>query len=323
MAIKKIRPKTRARDGIKNFGKIGILMGGPSTEREVSLKSGKAVLEALKEIHPDVRGIDIVSDSVEENTGIIRESGINCAFLALHGRFGEDGQIQQILDNLGMPYTGSGALASRLAMDKLASRKIFQVYGLTVPKYKKVDKFSYNRNSDVRDKFPLAVKPSSGGSSIGLSIVDRKEDFRRAMEEAFSVDDHVLIEEYVEGRELTVGILDEQALPVVEIIPKKRFFDYEAKYHAGFSEYVVPAELDESVSRKVRLCALSAHKLLGCSGCSRVDIILRKDNLPFVLEVNTIPGLTSTSLLPKAARSVGIEFRQLCLKLIELAYEKT
>jgi len=308
----------------EQFGKIGVLMGGPSTEREISLKSGKAVYESLQQLGLEVVAIDIKTDNIEENIRLLKSHQINCAFLALHGRFGEDGQIQEILEGLEIPYTGSGPLASRLAMDKIASRRIFETNGIDVPQYTVLDKASYDANRKVKNSLslPLVIKPATHGSSIGLSIVDRQVDLDKAVDLAFEFDERILIEEFIKGREVTVGILDDQALPVIEIIPKKRFFDYEAKYQAGLTEYVVPAKLEEGVARRIQNSALSAHKLLGCFGCSRVDMILSNDNIPHVLEVNTIPGFTQTSLLPKAARTQGIEFGGLCLKLIKLAYEK-
>jgi len=309
-----------------NFGKVGILMGGPSTEREISLKSGNAVYESLTQAGFEVAAIDIKTDGKQENIHLIKSYEIDVAFIALHGRFGEDGQIQEILDIMGIPYTGSGARASRLAMDKIASRKIFEASGLVVPRYKAEDNLSYNANWMARHNdfaLPLVVKPATHGSSIGLSIVEKEEYLGKSVDFAFSFDERIIIEEYVMGREVTVGILDEKALPVIEIIPKKRFFDYEAKYQAGLTEYVVPAGLEDDSAKKIQEAALSAHKLLGCYGCSRVDLILSKENIPFVLEVNTIPGLTLTSLLPKAAKAVGINFPQLCIKLIKLAYDKT
>lgn len=309
---------------IKDFGRIGILMGGVSTEREISLKSGNAVYEALKQINLDVVEVNIATDSVEENINLIKSYHIDCAFLALHGHFGEDGQIQEILDTLNIPYTGSGVLASKLAMDKIASRRVLEVYNLPVPKYKVVERNSYNDNRQFKHSFsfPLVIKPAAHGSSIGLSIIDKEEEFKQAMDLAFGFDQRVIVEEYIFGRELTVGILDNQALPVIEIIPKKRFFDYEAKYKAGMTDYQVPADLEEEISKKIQTAAIQAHKLLGCFGCSRVDIILNKAGIPFILELNSIPGFTPMSLLPKAARQSGIEFTQLCVKLIELAYEK-
>ena len=309
-----------------NFGKIGVFMGGPSTEREISLASGKAVYESLSESGLNIAAMDIKTDGKEENIRLIKSQKIDLAFIALHGRFGEDGQIQEILDTLKVPYTGSGALASRLAMDKIASRKIFEASGLHVPRYKTEDRLSYNANWRTQHNgftLPLVVKPATHGSSIGLSIVDREGCLDKSVDLAFSFDERIIIEEYIRGREVTVGILDELALPVIEIIPKKRFFDYEAKYQAGMTDYVVPAELEDEIAQNIQEAALSAHKLLGCYGCSRVDMILSSDNIPFVLEVNTIPGLTLTSLLPKAAKVAGIDFSQLCIKLIRLAYEKT
>lgn len=308
-----------------NFGRIGVLMGGPSAEREISLKSGKAVYEALKQSGLEAVALDVATDTKEEIINLIKSHNINCAFLALHGCFGEDGQIQEILELLKIPYTGSGVEASRLAMDKIASRRLFETAGLRVPRYKVIDKSSYDTNLRAHNNLglPLVIKPAAQGSSIGLSIIDKEEGLDKAVGLAFSFDKKVIVEEYIMGREMTVGILDAHALPVIEIIPKKTFFDYEAKYQPGMTDYIVPARLDERIAGKLRRVALSADKLLGCFGCSRVDMILNKENLPVVLEVNTIPGLTETSLLPKAAKSCGIEFNELCLKLIRLAYEKT
>ena len=306
------------------FGRIGVLMGGPSSEREISLKSGHAVFAALSQLGLDVVSIDITTDNIEENVHLINSRNINCAFVALHGRFGEDGQVQKILDDLNLPYTGSGVRASQLAMDKIASRKIFQAKGLAVPGYRILEKATYA--PEWKDKFnltfPLVVKPATHGSSIGLSIIDRKEEVDRAIDLAFSYDDRIIVENYIKGREITVGILDERPLPVIEIVPKKRFFDYEAKYKTGMTDYVVPAQLEEAIARQAQDIALAAHKSLGCFGCSRADMILSNENIPFVLEVNTIPGFTVTSLLPKAAMVVGVDFGQLCLKLVSLAYEK-
>jgi len=306
------------------FGKIGVLMGGSSSEREISLKSGKAVYNSLCAAGFDAVAIDIQTESAGDNSRLLKSHNINCAFVALHGRFGEDGQIQGILDSLQIPYTGSGAAASKLAMDKAASRIIFQAKGLGVPRCKVTTRGSFSNESGIDGiQLPLVIKPACQGSSIGLSIVDRKEEVNKAADLAFSFDERILIEEYIKGREVTVGILDEQPLPVIEVIPKNKFFDYEAKYKAGMTDYEVPAKLDERVAQKIKDTALSAHKFLGCRGCSRVDMILDKDNRIFVLEVNTIPGLTETSLLPKAASKAGIDFLKLCLTLLELAYAKT
>lgn len=300
-------------------------MGGPSTEREISLRSGKAVYESFIHQGLNTVAIDIKTDCVGENMRLLKSHSVDCVFIALHGRFGEDGRIQELLEDLGITYTGSGVLASGLAMDKIASRRIFEIHGLAVPRYQVINKFSYAKNWQVNSplKMPLVVKPATHGSSIGLSLVAEKEGLDKAINIALGFDENILIEEYIPGREVTVGILAEKVLPVVEIIPRLKFFDYQAKYSAGLTDYRVPADIEEGVLRKVQQAALNAHKFLNCSGCSRVDIILSRDNIPYILEVNTIPGLTETSLLPKAARAGGIEFGQLCRKLIELAYAKT
>ena len=306
------------------IGKIGVLMGGSSSEREISLKSGKAVYDALSSLGQDVVAIDIKTDDPGENVRLLSSKGIDCAFLALHGRFGEDGTIQVILENMKIPYTGSGVLASKLAMDKVSSREIFKKGNLLVPASEIINKASYQSAAglklDLGDH--LVVKPATQGSSIGLSIIDKRQGLDAALDLAFKFDDRAIVEEYIKGREMTVGILNDSALPVIEIIPKHAFFDFEAKYKAGLTEYVVPAKIDNKIAKKIQASALSAHKLLGCFGCSRVDLILDEKGLVFVLEVNTIPGMTSTSLLPKAAGKINIKFEDLCMKLIKLAYEK-
>lgn len=305
------------------FGRIGVLMSGPSTEKKISLKSGHAVYAALKDSGYKVVPVIIKTASVQDNIRLLKFKKIDCAFIALHGRFGEDGGIQKILSRLKIPYTGSGIKASRLAMDKIASRKIFQKHGLNVPRSKVLNESSY-RGLNLRNlNFPLVVKPATHGSSIGLSIVSGPKDISKALNSAFRFDKRIIIEEYIKGRELTVGILEEKAMPVIEIVPKRDFFDYQAKYSKGLTDYIVPAKLSPALTRRVKKAALAAHRLLGCCGCSRVDIILNKNGQPFVLEVNTIPGFTSTSLLPKAAKISGIGFSSLCLKLIRLAYAKT
>jgi len=309
---------------IRKIGRIGVLMGGPSEERQISLRSGKAVYESLKNANFDVVPIDIESQDLEENIRKIKSYNIEVAFIALHGRFGEDGTIQKLLEDLGIPYTGSGVLASKFALDKVLSRQRFLSFGLNVPDYIVIEKKDFDKTylSLNKFKFPLVVKPACQGSSIGLSIVEDKDSLSKAIDLAFSFDERIIIEEYIKGRELTVGILDEEPLPVIEIIPKKKFFDYEAKYTPGLTEYVVPAKLEEKIASQAKNSALLAHKSLDCFGFSRVDMILNKENKVFVLEVNTIPGLTETSLLPKAAKAVGISFLELCLKLIDSAYRR-
>lgn len=306
------------------FGRIGLLMGGPSSEREISLKSAQAVYEGLSGLGLEVVPIDILSDDRQEVARLLQGAGLDCAFLALHGRFGEDGQIQGILDELKIPYTGSGARASSLAMDKLRSRQLFAERGLRVPACLVTHRHD-PRPADAGDvPFPLpwVIKPVHQGSSIGLSIIDCADMLGAALACAFSFDQSVLVEEYVPGRELTVGILGDRALPVVEIVSRNRFFDYQAKYQSGLTEYIVPARLDERTAERVRQAALEAHRALGCAGYSRVDLILDETGQPRILELNSIPGMTRTSLLPRAAREEGIAFDQLCLRLLHSAYEK-
>jgi len=310
--------------GIKRttqFGKIGVLMGGPSSEREISLKSGRAVLDNLLQAGCRAVAVDIICEDIGENIRLIESQGIDCAFIALHGRFGEDGKIQKILDTIGIPYTGSGTRASSLAMDKHASREIFASQGLKVPGSKLFDKQGFKKAMLASIKLPAVVKPVAQGSSIGLYIVDNRQGLEDAVSASFNYDERILIEEYIKGRELTVGILDGKALPVIEIRPAHRFFDYEAKYKPGLTSYDVPAKIPEETGRLAKQAALSAHKSLGCFGCSRVDMILSQDKI-FILEVNTIPGMTETSLLPKAAGCAGIDFVGLCEKLLEMAYAK-
>ncbi len=303
------------------FGRIGVLMGGPSSEREISLKSGKGVYEAFLSKDIEVVALDIKTDNATEVIKLLRDAKIDCAFIAMHGRFGEDGQIQQILDQLSIPYTGSGALAASLAMDKISARKIFSSDKLPSPRYLAFESKEKAAEQIIKNlKFPVVVKPATQGSSIGLNIAENNIDLFAALEEAFRYDERVLVEEFISGREITVGILDELPLPVVEIVTKRKFFDYTAKYQAGFTEYIVPAHIDNSISVMVQELALRAHKLLGCKGFSRVDFILDDSGVAFILEINAIPGLTPFSLLPKAAAACGIDFTSLCLKLIEIAY---
>jgi D-alanine-D-alanine ligase len=310
---------------IKDFGRVGVLMGGLSSEREISLKSGRAVYSALSACGVKVVAIDITTDNLQENVSLLKKHNLDCAFIALHGRFGEDGTIQSILAGLKLPFTASGVKASKLAMDKIGSLEIFAQGGLCVPESQFLKKSVYQKEKyfSTRLKFPLVVKPANHGSSIGLSIVERAEELPAAIQEAFKFDEDIIIQQFISGRELTVGILDELALPVIEIIPHSKFFDFAAKYQDSSTEYIIPAVLDKKIASEIQRAAFKAHKLLGCYGCSRVDFILSPEGQPYILELNTIPGMTATSLLPKAAKIVGIDFSQLCLKLLELAYAET
>ncbi len=299
-----------------NFGRVGVLLGGPSSERAISLKSGKAVAAALRG-----RGVEVIEIGEEEDIKSgVRKHRLALAFIALHGRFGEDGQIQSFLEEEGIPYTGSGVAASRLAMDKNASRKKFRQAGLTVPDFR-----LYHRGEDrLPPPFPgpLVVKPAREGSSIGLTITRSLRDYEAACRTAERYDDLILVERYIPGRELTVGVLDEQPLPVIEIVPKNKFFDFEAKYTQGMTEFILPAPLPEEQYQEVQAAALRAHRALGCYAYSRTDIILGRDGRTYLLEVNTIPGFTATSLFPQAAARAGIDFGELCMRLLELAFQR-
>ncbi|MBI3996550.1 MAG: D-alanine--D-alanine ligase [Candidatus Omnitrophica bacterium] len=309
--------------------RVAVLMGGPSSEHDISLKSGRGVVEALARRHWTAEAVEIPrTRSVEEVCSVVKTElkrlGTEVAFIALHGTFGEDGTIQQLCQQLQIAYTGSTAAASRLGMDKAASRQRFEQVGLTVPRWHSVDFTpgqSAVRIQPERFTYPVVVKPSSQGSSIGVSLVQRPETLQAALASAAQYGPHVLIEEFVVGRELTVGVLGDQALPVVEIKPHHMFFDFSAKYTAGSTEYLVPAPLPSRVAKAVQAAGLAAHRALGCRHLSRTDVILQADNTPVILEVNTIPGFTPTSLLPKAAGCIGISYDDLCEQLVKMAWQ--
>lgn len=302
-----------------NFGKIGVIFGGLSSEREISLKSGQAVFNALIKEGLNVEEIDLRSEAPEDVEKIISGYGIDLAFIAMHGRFGEDGKLQSILEKMDIAYVGSDSLASAIAMDKIVSRRIFQENNIPIPKFIVLNRHNEYDFPQKDISFPFVVKPQSQGSSIGISFVNHKDQIDRALKLAFRFDDNAIIEEYIKGKEITVGILDNRALEPIEILPKNQFFDYQAKYTKGLTEYILPAPIDSDLKDKVKYLSLKAHKVLGCRHFSRVDLLLDQNNQPFILEVNTIPGFTSTSLLPKAALYEGITFTQLCIRLLNMA----
>ena len=307
--------------------KIGVLMGGPSAEREVSLNTGKAIVAALQEKNYNVVGIDLDPAHFVQQ---LQEHQIDIVFNALHGLYGEDGKLQGALEMLGIPYTGSGVLASAMAMDKAVSKRLFQSAGIPTPRYqllKRREGMGEAILNGILDEFevPFVVKPSTQGSTIGLTIVQEPEELAAALEKAFNYDSEVLVEEFVDGSELTVGILgglQPEALPIVEIVPYSGIYDYHAKYTKGATEYFVPARVDEATTRLTQEVALAAFKILGCSGIARVDVRLDPSNHPYVLEVNTIPGMTATSLVPKAAAAVGMSFPELCERILLLTLEQ-
>lgn len=297
--------------------KIGVLMGGLASEREVSLASGNAVLKALREKGYDAVGID----AGRETAAQLAKEGVEIAFNALHGKYGEDGAIQGLLEVLGIPYTGSGILASAIGMNKIVSKAVFKAAGLAVGPYQVVTGL-YGAQSAMGAAevgFPVFVKPSSEGSSVGVSRVDRAEQLPAALELALTYDREILIESYIAGREVQVGILGDRALGAIEIVPKNLFYDYESKYKEGMSEHFFPARIPEAVYARVLEAGLAAHRAIGCRGYSRVDFIVTDAGTPCILEVNTLPGMTATSLLPDIARGVGIPFPDLVEEILRLA----
>jgi D-alanine-D-alanine ligase len=300
---------------ISRFGRIGVLAGGPSNERSISLRSGRAVHDALLGEGLDSVFLDVKNDIDE----IIEKSCIDVAFIALHGRFGEDGTVQRMLEDAGIPYTGSGVEASAAALDKAVSKDLFIKNSIPVPKHVVLIKGRPYPGALDELGMPIVVKPHLEGSSIGLSIVNDKNLLQDAIDKAFEYGDKVILEEYINGRELTVGILNDEALPVIEIVPKNKIYDYDAKYKDSATKYLVPAPISEDVSKNARRLGVMAHKTLGCRSFSRVDMMMAPSGDIFVLEVNTIPGMTERSLLPKAARATGLRFGSLCVKILEAA----
>ncbi len=302
--------------------KIGVLMGGTSSEREVSLKSGSAIYGALKALEYNVIPVD-VGDNICE---VLKKKKIDAAFIALHGGHGENGALQGMLEVMNVPYTGSGILASALAMDKEASKKVFLYHGLPVPPFvvvsladfKSMFKKGAGPKGTLKTGFslPWVVKPASEGSSIGVEIVKNASSLKGVMNEAFSYGHKVIVEKYIEGREVQIGILNDKVLGGVEVKPSLEFYNYEAKYTAGLTEYILPPKLDRKIYERAKRTALAAHVALGCSGATRVDLIIDREGNTYLLEVNTIPGMTETSLLPKIAQTAGLSFADLLEQIL-------
>lgn len=303
--------------------KICVLMGGRSGEREVSLRSGKRVFGSLKKQNYNVISMDLEDDLVSR----LKKEKIDIVYNILHGRFGEDGTVQGLLEMANIPYTGSKVLASALAMNKLASKRVFDALGIPTPRFIEVDAASDVKKEAKRiwKNFasPFVLKPTSEGSSLGVILVKNEDDFEKILEQSVEEFKDVFIEEYVKGQEVTVGILgkgkDLQALPILELSPRNEFYDYHAKYTAGMTEFILPARLSRALTRKTQEVALAAHRALGCYGWSRVDIIV-KDQVPYVHDVNTIPGMTEQSDLPAEAAQAGISFDALVVKILESAF---
>ncbi len=307
-------------DIITNFGKVGVLYGGRSAEREVSIMSGTGVLQALKSRGIDAHGFDPAERSLAD----LAAENFDCVFIALHGRYGEDGSLQGALEQLGIPYTGSGVMASSVGMDKITTKIIWLSKNIPTPKYATV------APGDDLDKIvaelglPLIVKPPLEGSTIGITKVERAEEFEAAVALAAGFDEVILAEEFVTGREFTVAVLgtgkDARALPIVEIVAPQGNYDYQNKYFTDDVKYLCPAPLDAALTEEIQKHAVDAYRALGCEGWARIDVLVRESDMrPFLLEVNTSPGMTGHSLVPMAARAVGISYEDLCIEILRSA----
>ena len=303
-----------------DFGKVAVLFGGHSSEREISIRTGTGVLAALQRRGVDAHAFDPASRGLDD----LKRDGFRVAFIALHGRYGEDGTVQGALEVLGIPYTGSGVMASAIAMDKVFTKRIWITHGLPTPKFVVVRRGDVLRELPDELGLPLFMKPPHEGSTIGISKVVGYSDVNEAFELAAKYDDEVLAEECITGRELTVAILGSgrsaQTLPVIEIRAPDGNYDYQNKYFTNDTQYLCPAPLDADTTREVQRLALESFHALGCEGWARADLMLRaSDNLPFLLEINTSPGMTDHSLVPMAARAVGIDYDELVMRILATA----
>lgn len=298
---------------VKGYGKVAVLMGGPSGEREVSLKSGAAVLAALQRRGVDAHGLDAGPDVLER----LRHEGFERAFIALHGRWGEDGVIQGGLEVIGVPYTGSDVLGSALGMDKLRSKHLWSAAGVPSPTYALLSADADFAGVAAQLGLPLFVKPSREGSSLGITKVKDASALKAAWQKAARHDDCVLAERAIDGAEVTCALLDGEALPLIRIETATEFYDYEAKYLRDDTRYHCPTGLDSATEDKIRSLARRAFQALGCSGWGRVDFMVDRAGAPYALEVNTVPGLTDHSLVPKAAVAAGIGFDELVLRILD------
>jgi len=290
--------------------KVSVLAGGVSGEREVSLRSGAAVAKALRSI-----GVKVLEVDVKEK-GVKVPQGTDVCFLCLHGSYGEDGEVQRELEAAGIPFTGSGSAASALAFDKLKARDAMRAAGVPMAE-------SQEWTPACDWKPPYVLKPVASGSSLGTFLVRTEEEAKKAVKEAKKwKNGGMMIERLVEGAEMTVGILGEQALPVIEVRPAKGFYDYKNKYTSGATQYLCPAPIPKEKAQELQELALKAHRALGCEVLSRVDIMVDAEGKPYVLEVNTLPGMTDLSLLPKAGRAAGIDFTTQCLRILELSWAR-
>jgi D-alanine-D-alanine ligase len=299
-----------------DFGKVAVLLGGGSAEREVSLKSGAMVLNALRDRGVDAHAFDPAEHGLDE----LIAASFERAFIVLHGRFGEDGTVQGVLEWLGIPYTGSGVLGSALAMDKLRAKLLWQASGLPTPPHELLDAGADMGKVAARLGLPLMVKPISEGSSLGMSKVREAAHLDEAYALAVNYDRAVMAEKFIEGTELTVGILGDEALPIIKLETPRDFYDYQAKYVSDDTRYIIPCGLSPAREREIQALCHEAFRALGCSGWGRVDLMLDRSGAPHLLEVNTAPGMTDHSLVPMAARALGLSYEDLCVRILEGAH---
>jgi D-alanine-D-alanine ligase/UDP-N-acetylmuramate--alanine ligase len=304
--------------------KIVVVMGGTSTEAEVSRRTGAAILSALQQKGYNAEGMELNPKTFAMD---IQKAGAKMVFNALHGKFGEDGLLQGTLDMLGIPYTGSGVLAAAVTMDKAASKRVFISEGISTPKCHTYNSFEQKRDlaGEILAEFglPVVVKAASQGSSIGVYIVEKEEELAGAIKEAFSYNDEVLVEEFIKGREMTVAVWGDEdkkeAFPIIEITTTSGRYDYNSKYTKGASTHIIPAPISEEKTRELQELAIKTYTACGCKGVARVDMMYSDDETPYVIEVNSVPGMTEVSLVPDAARAMGVEFPELCERILQLA----
>ena len=301
----------------KEYGKVLVLMGGWSNERDISLISGKYVFESLKNSGIDVSELDLKKDNLQS----IKEINPERVFIVLHGKGGEDGEIQKYLESLGIPYTGSKSLSSKLCMNKRHTKEALLSENILTPRFERITRENISKIHN-NFKYPFIVKPSAEGSSIGVYIVGNKEEYYSAIEENKKISDDYIVEEYIEGTEYTVGIINSSALPVIKLIPPGKFYDFDAKYNSENMQYICPSGLENNIETNLKNISLKAFEILGCKGWGRVDLIIDNEKRPWVIELNTVPGMTSHSLVPMAAKEEGVNFNQLVLKILDSSFEK-
>jgi D-alanine-D-alanine ligase len=302
---------------VRKYGKVLVLMGGWSNEREISLISGKSVLDSL--ISSGVDAHELILD--KKNIELIKEISPDRVFIALHGEGGEDGEIQSYLDRFSIPYTGSSSSSSEICMNKRKTKLKLLENKFQTPKYLKIENNTEIKFIEKNFSYPFVVKPSSEGSSIGVFIVDNKYEFYDAVEENRKISEDFIVEQYIDGEEYTVGIINDLALPSIKLKPPGKFYDYDAKYKSSEMQYICPSGLDIEKEKEIKEISINCFKTLECRGWGRVDIILDRKYNPWIIEINTVPGMTKHSLLPMAAKEFGIDFSELVLKILDSSFK--